>query len=174
MRSTEQLRVLPEGTPGTLTGMVASSPGRTVSDEKGSETCPEAAVASEEMTGAAEDDGLLVRNRRKARRRRARALRAHPHSVRFLRYLAVAEATAFLILLATAVYHGVTGGGSLALFIMGNVHGGVFTSYLVSVFIWRGRVGWGPVMLLLVVLAGFVPGGGLMVERWALHPPENL
>ncbi len=85
--------------------------------------------------------------------------------------MAVAEASAFLALLAAAVVHSVTGGAGTALFVLGNVHGAIFTTYLISIVVFRAKVGWGPLMLLLVLLAGFIPGGGLMVERWALAAP---
>jgi integral membrane protein len=91
--------------------------------------------------------------------------------IRMLRVLAVSEATCFLTLLTIGVVHGVTGRWGLALFVMGNVHGAVFTSYLVIITVCHRIVRWGPAMLLLVLLAGFVPGGGLMVERWALSAP---
>ncbi|MHB1533730.1 MAG: DUF3817 domain-containing protein [Acidimicrobiales bacterium] len=109
--------------------------------------------------------------RERARRRRQAAGRTNIRSIRFLRTMAVAEATAFLALLTVAVLHSVTGGFGMALFVLGNLHGAVFTTYLISIFVFRAKVGWGPVMLLLVLLAGFVPGGGLMVERWALAAP---
>ncbi len=85
--------------------------------------------------------------------------------------MAVSEATAFLTLITLAVLHSSVGGFNTPLFVMGNVHGAVFTTYLISIFVFRAKVGWGPVMLLLVLLAGFLPGGGLMVERWALAAP---
>ena len=107
----------------------------------------------------------------RASRRRQEAGRTHIRSIWFLRRMAVAEATAFLALLAVAVLHSVTGGAGTALFVLGNVHGAIFTTYLISIFVFRAKVGWGPLMLLLVLLAGFVPGGGLMVERWALAAP---
>lgn len=89
-------------------------------------------------------------------------------TIRYLRRLAVAEAMAFMTLLTIAVIHTVTGGAGMALFVMGNVHGAVFTTYLVSIFIFHRKLDWGPLTLLLVLLAGFVPGGGIMAERWAL------
>jgi integral membrane protein len=89
-------------------------------------------------------------------------------TIRFLRRLAVAEAIAFLTLITIAVIHSTTGGASLALFIIGNVHGAVFTTYLVSIFIFQRKLDWGPLTLVLVLLAGFIPGGGIMAERWAL------
>lgn len=93
--------------------------------------------------------------------------------IRMLRVLAVSEATAFLTLLTIAVLHAVTGGLGWELFVMGNVHGAVFTSYLVIITVCHRIVRWGPLMLLMVLLAGFVPGGGLMVERWALAAPAR-
>ncbi|MDQ2726952.1 MAG: DUF3817 domain-containing protein [Actinomycetota bacterium] len=107
----------------------------------------------------------------RASRRRREAGRTHIRSIWFLRRMAVAEATAFLALLFVAVLHSITGGAGTALFVLGNVHGAIFTTYLISIFVFRAKVGWGPLMLLLVLLAGFVPGGGLMVERWALAAP---
>ncbi|MDQ2753952.1 MAG: DUF3817 domain-containing protein [Actinomycetota bacterium] len=98
-------------------------------------------------------------------------------TIRFLRKLAVAEATAFLLLLAIALFNATTGSGGLALFVMGNVHGAVFTTYLISILVFHRKLDWGPVTLLLVLLAGFIPGGGIMAERWALadshvRPPK--
>ncbi|MBO0730815.1 MAG: DUF3817 domain-containing protein [Acidimicrobiaceae bacterium] len=107
----------------------------------------------------------------RAARRRREAGRTHIKSILFLRYMAVSEATAFLTLITLAVLHSSLGGFNTPLFVMGNVHGAVFTTYVISIFVFRAKVGWGPVMLLLVLLAGFLPGGGLMVERWALAAP---
>jgi integral membrane protein len=89
-------------------------------------------------------------------------------TIRLLRRLAVAEAIAFMTLLTIAVIQGVTGDAGTALFVMGNVHGAVFTTYLVCIFIFHRKLDWGPLTLLLVLLAGFIPGGGIMAERWAL------
>ncbi|MGH9076771.1 MAG: DUF3817 domain-containing protein [Acidimicrobiales bacterium] len=89
-------------------------------------------------------------------------------TVKFLRQVAVAEAVAFLTLILVGVVHGTTGGWSTALFVMGNVHGAVFTTYVVTIFAFHRKLDWGPLTLLLVLLAGFVPGGGIMAERWAL------
>lgn len=99
-------------------------------------------------------------------------------TIRYLRHLAVLEALAFMTLIAIGVIHSLTGSASLALFVMGNVHGAVFTTYLVSIFVFHRKLDWGPVTLLLVLLAGFVPGGGIMAERWALadshiRPPRQ-
>jgi integral membrane protein len=99
-------------------------------------------------------------------------------TIKFLRRLAVAEAVAFLTLITIAAIHATTGGAGLALFVIGNVHGAVFTTYLISIFVFQRKLDWGPVTLLLVLLAGFIPGGGLMAERWALsdshiRPPKT-
>jgi integral membrane protein len=116
-------------------------------------------------------EAVPARMAERARQRRHRAARTNIKSIRFLRYMAVAEATAFLTLITVGIINATTGWGAWALFVMGNVHGVIFTTYLVSIVVFHRRVGWGPLMLLLVLLAGFVPGGGLMVERWALAAP---
>jgi integral membrane protein len=120
---------------------------------------------------ARDDENAATRMADQARQRRHRAARTNIKSIRFLRCMAVAEATAFLTLLTVGILHATTGWGTWELFIMGNVHGAIFTTYLVSIVVFHRKVGWGPLMLLLVLLAGFVPGGGLMVERWALAAP---
>lgn len=89
-------------------------------------------------------------------------------TVRFLRRLAVLEAIAFLTLILIGVLHAVTHGWGEALFVMGNVHGAVFTTYLITIFAFHRKLDWGPLTLLLVLVAGFIPGGGIMAERWAL------
>ena len=116
--------------------------------------------------------GWAERMRQKGRERRARAGRTNIRSIRFLRFLAVLEATAFLLLIVCAFTtpHLL---GVDCLFVMGNVHGAIFTAYLVAIFVFRNKVGWGPLALLMVLVAGLVPGGGIMVERWALHPPRR-
>ncbi|MCU4187442.1 DUF3817 domain-containing protein [Acidiferrimicrobium sp. IK] len=109
--------------------------------------------------------------RQRGRERRTRAGRTNVKSIRFLRAMAVAEATAFLVLILCGFTQPHLLGIDL-LFVMGNVHGAIFTAYVISIFVFRSKVGWGPVMLLAVLVAGLVPGGGIMVERWALHPPR--
>ncbi|HET9692038.1 MAG TPA: DUF3817 domain-containing protein [Acidimicrobiales bacterium] len=106
------------------------------------------------------------------RERRARAGRTNIKSIRFLRALAVLEATAFLLLIVCAFTKPHLAGVD-CLFVMGNVHGAIFTAYLIAIFVFRSKVGWGPLALLMVLVAGLVPGGGIMVERWALHPPKR-
>jgi integral membrane protein len=113
-----------------------------------------------------------ARMRERGRQRRIRAGRTNIRSIRFLRALAVAEATAFLLLILCAFTKPHLFGID-CLFVMGNVHGAIFTSYLVAIFVFRNKVGWGPLALLMVLVAGLVPGGGIMVERWALHPPRS-
>jgi integral membrane protein len=110
--------------------------------------------------------------RERGRERRTRAGRTNIKSIRFLRFLAVLEATAFLLLIICAFTTPHLFGID-CLFVMGNVHGAIFTAYLIAIFVFRNKVGWGPLALLMVLVAGLVPGGGIMVERWALHPPRS-
>jgi integral membrane protein len=91
-------------------------------------------------------------------------------SIRYLRVLATCEAIAFLLLLTFAVLNSTERWGwvSTALFVMGNVHGAVFTTYLVSIVVFHRKLDWGPLTLLAVLVCGFIPGGGIVAERWAL------
>jgi integral membrane protein len=116
-------------------------------------------------------DPAPARRTDQARQRRHRAASTNIPPIRCRRSRAGAAPTAFLTLITVGIINATTGWGDWALFVMGNVHGAIFTTYLVSITIFHRRVGWGPLMLLLVLLAGFVPGGGLMVERWALSAP---
>jgi integral membrane protein len=87
--------------------------------------------------------------------------------VRLLRRVAFWEATLFLALLI-AVGFQAAGDGHLAVAILGSVHGTVFTGYLLLVLAVRARMRWTMMTTVGILVAGFVPGGGYVVERWAL------
>ncbi len=98
-------------------------------------------------------------------------------SIRYLRILASCEAVCFLLLITFGVIHANNhhaAWASDALFVMGNVHGGVFTLYLVSIVVFNRKLDWGPLTLLFVLLCGFIPGGGIVAERWALADSHVL
>jgi integral membrane protein len=85
-------------------------------------------------------------------------------SIRTLRYVAVIEATSFLVLLVfTYVKHahdwpaGVT--------VMGPVHGALFVAY-VLIALSVGRTRWSLVTTLAVLLGAVLPFGGFAVDRW--------
>jgi integral membrane protein len=76
------------------------------------------------------------------------------------RYVALAEATSFLILLTCsfAARDGVP--------IMGPIHGMLFLAYLACVVMIRDGAGWTTKQTLLVVLGAVLPFGGFVVDRW--------
>ncbi|HEY3811444.1 MAG TPA: DUF3817 domain-containing protein, partial [Acidimicrobiales bacterium] len=47
-------------------------------------------------------------------------------------------------------------------------HGCVFTAYLILVLVVRARMRWTVLTTLSILVAGLIPGGGYVVEAWAL------
>ena len=60
------------------------------------------------------------------------------------------------------------GGWQTALVIVGFTHGCVFTVYLFLVLLVRARMRWRLFTTLSILVAGLIPGGGYVVEAWAL------
>jgi integral membrane protein len=92
--------------------------------------------------------------------------------IRLLRKVAFWEATFFVILcLAWVVsltgyrFHGAW---AMALLVVGFSHGCVFTAYLLLVLLVRARMRWSLFTTLSILVAGLIPGGGYVVEAWAL------
>jgi integral membrane protein len=92
--------------------------------------------------------------------------------IRLLRKVAFWEATFFVLLcLAWAVSltgYKFTGPWAVALLIVGFTHGCVFTAYLILVLVVRARMRWTVLTTLSILVAGLIPGGGYVVEAWAL------
>jgi integral membrane protein len=92
--------------------------------------------------------------------------------IRLLRKVAFWEATLFVILvgaaLAQAAGYSFRGGPHTALVVVGFTHGCVFTVYLFLVLWVRARMRWGVFTTLSILVAGLIPGGGYVVEAWAL------
>ena len=86
-------------------------------------------------------------------------------NLRTMRYLALAEATSFLILLVCAVIKR-TGGGELGVQIMGPIHGALFIAYVVNVFAIRTNERWGTKVTLWILLGAVLPFGGYVVDWW--------
>lgn len=86
-------------------------------------------------------------------------------SYRWLQRLAVAEAGSLLVLLAIAVplKHLFNQPGGVS--IMGPVHGTMFLAYVWLTVSTATRDGWPAKHLASVLLAGFIPFGGLWVAR---------
>ncbi|MEI8106085.1 MAG: DUF3817 domain-containing protein [Actinomycetes bacterium] len=86
-------------------------------------------------------------------------------SIRTLRYVAIVEATSFLILLgATVVKYATDAPGGVS--VMGPVHGMLFLAYVVVAINVRGAVGWSGRTTVGVLLGAVIPFGGYAVDRW--------
>jgi integral membrane protein len=92
--------------------------------------------------------------------------------IRLLRKVAFWEATLFALLcvawVVTLTGYKFTGGWRTALVIVGFSHGCVFTAYLLLVLVVRARMRWSLFTTLSILVAGLIPGGGYVVEAWAL------
>lgn len=94
-------------------------------------------------------------------------------SIRSLRYVALVEATSFLVLLA-ATYIKYANDTSAGVQIMGPVHGTLFVAYVLIALSVRGPARWSNRTTLGVLLGGVIPFGGFVVDRWLAKttPPD--
>lgn len=83
-------------------------------------------------------------------------------TIKTFRYVALAEATSFLILLVFAFVTHSEGGVD----VMGPLHGTLFLAYVGLVLGLRGTAGWNWQVTLLVLLGAVLPFGGFAVDRW--------
>lgn len=96
--------------------------------------------------------------------RRTRSTRA---PVRAYRLVAVGEGIAFPALLVAALLRSVLP-DSLAVAVLGSVHGALFCLYLPLVLLVRRPLDWNRRTTLLALVAALLPGGTWWVERqWA-------
>jgi integral membrane protein len=81
-------------------------------------------------------------------------------SIRTFRFVAIAEATSFLILLTCsfAARDGVP--------IMGPIHGMLFLAYVGLALMVRESAGWTSKQTVLVLVGAVLPFGGFVVDRW--------
>ena len=86
-------------------------------------------------------------------------------SIKTFRYVALAEATSFLILLvASVIKH--TQDAEAGVQVMGPIHGVLFLAYVVIALAVREASGWSPRATLGVLIAAVAPFGGFVVDRW--------
>lgn len=99
-----------------------------------------------------------------------RTERRSPFPLGWLRWVAIVEATSFLLLLAaTVVKYAADQPGGVRL--LGPIHGVLFVAYIGMAFIlWRTEK-WTPQTFLTIVAGSFVPLGGYWVERRYLTRP---
>lgn len=94
-------------------------------------------------------------------------------NLRNFRYLAIVEATSFLLLLVASVIKR-TQDEALGVEILGPIHGGLFVAYVVVALNIRRDLGWTTKTTLLVLAGAVVPFGGYVVDRWLVrtHPDD--
>lgn len=86
-------------------------------------------------------------------------------SIRTLRYVALVEATSFLVLLvATYIKYANDAPGGVQ--IMGPVHGTLFLAYVLIVLRIRATARWSSRTTLGVLLGAVLPLGGFVVDGW--------
>jgi integral membrane protein len=91
-------------------------------------------------------------------------------SIRTLRYVALAEATTFLVLLvATYIKYANDSPGGVK--VMGPVHGMLFIAYVVITLGVRGAARWSNRTTAGILLGAVVPFGGFAVDRWLAKNP---
>jgi len=92
-------------------------------------------------------------------------------TVTWLRWVAVAEAISYvMLLLAVVAKYGFDQPGGVTA--IGPVHGMLFLAYMGLVLLVRDELGWTPRDTLLAVLASAVPFGGIAVERRMILDPN--
>lgn len=86
-------------------------------------------------------------------------------SIKTFRYVALAEATSFLILLVfTVIKHTQDAEGGVQ--VMGPIHGVLFLAYVVIALSIRAQAGWTWRQTLGVLIGAVLPFGGFVVDRW--------
>ncbi|HEY1539728.1 MAG TPA: DUF3817 domain-containing protein [Solirubrobacteraceae bacterium] len=86
-------------------------------------------------------------------------------SIRTFRYVALAEATSFLVLLVFTVIK-ITQDSPGGVHVMGPIHGVLFLAYVVLALSVREPAGWTGRETGLVLLGAVLPFGGFVVDRW--------
>jgi len=86
-------------------------------------------------------------------------------SIKTFRYVALAEATSFLILLLCSVLKR-TADFEEGVPVMGGIHGALFVAYVVIALSVRPGAGWTGKQTLGVLVGAVLPFGGFVVDRW--------
>ena len=86
-------------------------------------------------------------------------------SIKTFRYVALAEATSFLILLVAAVIKR-TSDAPEGVEIMGPIHGILFLAYVVIALNVRSIARWTGQQTVGVLIGAVLPFGGFVVDRW--------
>ncbi len=86
-------------------------------------------------------------------------------SIKTFRYVALAEAASFLVLLVmTVIKHTQDAPGGVQ--VMGPIHGVLFLAYVAIALGIRDQAGWSARATLGVLIGAVLPFGGFVVDRW--------
>jgi integral membrane protein len=89
-----------------------------------------------------------------------------------MRYIALTEATSFILLLIASVIKR-TGGSELGVEILGPIHGALFVAYVVIALNLRPKVGWSGKTTFWVLVGAVIPFGGYVVDWWLLRERDR-
>jgi integral membrane protein len=89
-------------------------------------------------------------------------------NLRNFRYVALGEATTFLLLLAASVVKN-TGGSEIGVQILGPIHGLLFIAYVVVALQLREPEGWTTKQTIWILIGAVLPFGGYVVDWWLLR-----
>ena len=92
------------------------------------------------------------------------------YTIKNFRYIALAEATSFLILLTSSAFKRIPdpppAGIETVVLVLGLLHGCLFVAYVLFALNVRDDAGWTAKQTLLILLGAVVPFGGFVVDRW--------
>jgi integral membrane protein len=89
-------------------------------------------------------------------------------NLKFFRYVALAEATSFLLLLIAAVVKR-TDGNESGVEILGPIHGLLFVAYVAIALTIRAEQGWSAKVTFWILVGAVLPFGGYVVDWWLLR-----
>ena len=95
-------------------------------------------------------------------------------TVRALRYVSIAEATSFLVLLLIAMPLKYGADIPQAVSLVGPIHGVLFLAYVGLVVAAREALGWEIRRTVLALIASVLPVAPLLVERYWVKPAEAV
>lgn len=86
-------------------------------------------------------------------------------TLRNFRYVALVEATTFLLLLVASVIKN-TGGSEIGVKVLGPIHGLLFIAYVVMALNLRESAGWTGKQTVWILIGAVLPFGGYVVDWW--------
>lgn len=96
------------------------------------------------------------------------------NSIRFLRFVGIAEGISFLVLLLIAMPLKYRFDFPLAVKYVGWAHGVLFIAYLIAVLVAMRAMNWGFKGMALAVIASLVPAGTFVLDRSLKRREEEL